>query len=364
MLTTHAQTIPYEKLDSISDAISKLQTEANGRGFNDVDKHYEISFPTENFRILFSDQLAYKTVYKKLDEKEILVFTENIDLSEATGIIKQTSYTNIIGIKLYFPKGYLKSQIFENGILTNTVTEDYLEFYTKIEQREQLYKSILDACNILQIAKGSTTKEKIVEEDKDYSSLSNENFTKKYPNSLKTMQAKLFIKQKEEERLEKERLETLKQLKISNFIDSICNVYKFKVRMKETEFRNFNSEANNMMTTRNYGDGFGNTTSNVYSQRKNNTLGSSTVSFDKKGELISYTYIIIRGKKNQAELMEYYQEILKQIEAVIPKEFVTKSDNSIKIYYNKKNIEIYYNFLFNPYTNVNEAYIHFLAIDR
>ena len=82
----HASNIPYEKLDSISALVSKLQLRANGLTYNNGYADYELSFAEGNFKILFSTQLAYKSAYKKWNGKEVLFFTENIDLSKATGI--------------------------------------------------------------------------------------------------------------------------------------------------------------------------------------------------------------------------------------------------------------------------------------
>lgn len=195
----NAQTIPYEKLDSISSEISILQLKANDLPYKDAKgNEYEISFSDKNFEILFHNQLAYKSVYKKWDDKEILALTENIDLSKVTAITKHTSFTNVILVKLYFPTGYLKTELFENGILTNTITEEYLEFFTTNLSREKLADSLYDLVVLFKITKGLTTAEKIEEENEYYNSHSEEEFLDKYPLSLKAKQSKLIIKEKEE----------------------------------------------------------------------------------------------------------------------------------------------------------------------
>jgi hypothetical protein len=194
-----AQTIPYEKLDSISSEISKLQLKANDLTYKDAKgNEYEISFSDKNFEVLFHNQLAYKSVYKKWDGKEILALTENIDLSKVTAITKHTSFTDVILVKLYFPTGYLKTQLFENGTLTNTITEEYLEFFTTNKSRDLLGEGLLDLVVLFKITKGLTTAEKIEEENEYYKSHSEEEFLDKYPLSLKAKQSKLIIKEKEE----------------------------------------------------------------------------------------------------------------------------------------------------------------------
>jgi hypothetical protein len=207
-LSLQAQTIPYEKLDSISSEISKLQLKANNLPYKDAKgNEYEISFSDKNFEVFFYNQLAFKSVYKKWDGKEILALTENIDLSKVTAITKHTSFTDVVLIKLYFPTGYLKTQLFENGILTNTITEEYLEFFTTNSSREKLANSLYDLVVLFKITKGLTTEEKMTEERIDYTALSKEDFLKKYPNSLLAKQAQLIIKEKEDKQKNKIELE-------------------------------------------------------------------------------------------------------------------------------------------------------------
>lgn len=208
IFSSKAQTIPSEKLDSISSEISKLQLKANNLTYKDAKgNEYEISFSDKNFEVLFHNQLAFKSVYKKRDGKEILALTENIDLAKVTAITKHTSYTDVILVKLYFPTGYLKTQLFENGILTNTITEEYLEFFTTNLSREKLANSLYDLVVLFKITKGLTTAEKIEEENEYYKSHSEEESLDKYPLSLKAKQSKLIIKEKEVKQKNKIELE-------------------------------------------------------------------------------------------------------------------------------------------------------------
>ena len=101
-------------------------------------------------------------------------------------------------VKLYFPTGYLKTQLFENGTLTNTITEEYLEFFTTNKSRDLLGEGLIDLVVLFKITKGLTTAEKIEEENEYYKSHSEEEFLDKYPLSLKAKQSKLIIKEKEE----------------------------------------------------------------------------------------------------------------------------------------------------------------------
>ncbi len=253
----HASNIPYEKLDSISALVSKLQLRANGLTYNNGYADYELSFAEGNFKILFSTQLAYKSAYKKWNGKEVLFFTENIDLSKATGITWEVLGNSIIDVKLYFPKGLLKTQLFDNGAFVNTTNDDYLEFFSNDQSGDMLFNSLNDVCALFKIAAGLATEKKIADENRDWTALSETAFVNKYPSALRAKQANYSLTQKEEKkreearieneyvekiRIEKEIEENSIKLKASRFIDSLCTKYNFKRGLTESEFISFNPE--------------------------------------------------------------------------------------------------------------------------
>lgn len=123
-----AQNISYEKLDSISSSISKLQLQANNLVYNDGKDDFILNFPENNFQLLYSTGKAQRVVYKKKGDTEYLYLTENIDLTKAFDIY-QALYPGLAGVfRLTFPEG-VKTQVYTNGIYTNTITEYYLEFF-------------------------------------------------------------------------------------------------------------------------------------------------------------------------------------------------------------------------------------------
>jgi len=86
------------------------------------------------------NQLAIKSEYKKGGGREVLALTENIDFSKATAV-KNMAYGGLAGtIRVVFPKDYLKTQLFENGILLSTVNESFLEFFYDKANQEQIKK--------------------------------------------------------------------------------------------------------------------------------------------------------------------------------------------------------------------------------
>lgn len=125
---TKAQKIPYEKLDEISASISKLQLQANNLVYNDGKEDYILSFPENNFQILYSSGKAQRAVYKKKGDTEYLYLTENIDLTKANIFYKE-QYPGVIGVcRMSFENG-VQTQIYINGKYTETKSEKYLDFY-------------------------------------------------------------------------------------------------------------------------------------------------------------------------------------------------------------------------------------------
>lgn len=87
-----------------------------------------MNFPEDNFQILYSNGKAQKVVIKKNNKSEFLFLTENIDLTKVSEIY-QAIYPGIAGVlRMSFPEG-VKTQVYENGTFTKTITEYYLEFF-------------------------------------------------------------------------------------------------------------------------------------------------------------------------------------------------------------------------------------------
>ena len=123
-----AQKIPYEELDSISTNISKLQLQANNLVYNDGKEDYILSFPENNFQILYSTGKAQRAVYKKKGDTEYLYVTENIDLAKAYDF-HQELYPGPAGVlRLNFPEG-VQTQVYKNGVYHHAITEYSLEFF-------------------------------------------------------------------------------------------------------------------------------------------------------------------------------------------------------------------------------------------
>lgn len=134
-----AQKVPFEILEKFSKEINILQKNANGKIYTDGKTYYEVTFPETSFDVSFHNQLATKVVYKKGKGKEIMAITENIDLSKAQDI-KDMAFGGTAGtMRIYFPKNTIKTQLYENGELINTINEAYVEiFYDKSSDNDKL----------------------------------------------------------------------------------------------------------------------------------------------------------------------------------------------------------------------------------
>lgn len=207
-----AQNIPYEKLEEFSTSISNLQSKANGLSYSDGSANYEISFPDENFQISFSNQLATNAVYKKLDDREFMELTENIDLSKVISVTILSTEKNVSQISLTFPANSLKTQIFEEGVLLETKELTTLVLFTN-DEPQKLYGEIIKLCNYLKKEAGTFSYD-VEELATIWETASNKNaistlqsFRYKYMSTLYDDQAKIKIKKLEDEELkEKNRL--------------------------------------------------------------------------------------------------------------------------------------------------------------
>ncbi len=189
----YAQHISYESVDSLNTAISNLQSTAENTIYFDGVDEYTLSFPEQNFGLLLHSMAAYHSVYQQWDGGMSLAVTENIDLTKATNITYKSSPLKATVIRLYFPPGYLKTQYFEDGRVTNTVSQEFLPFYCSADPQNigSLYASILRLYFSLKIAKGEYTQAEVETMGNAFSKTVNEHskeayasFLQLYPNSI------------------------------------------------------------------------------------------------------------------------------------------------------------------------------------
>ncbi len=323
-----AQSVPYEKLDSISNEISKLQLEANGLIYDQNNSHYEISFPKENFRVTYYNKLASRAVYKKENGKELLYLTENIDLSNAIGLTSEINKDNLIVDKIFFPIGFLKTQIFENGKLINTINENSLPFfYKKTKNFERQFYLLFDICSTISIEKGLFTKSKLNEQKADFKLLPPDKFIKYYPNSLLSMEAEEIIENKTNNELNEYN-------RVQSLMDSLCQLYKFKRGLTENEFISYNTEASKIIRPSKrtqYNDGH-----TLMYWRQNKRLGINIIDFT-DGIVSRYEEMLVE-EKGDKKSKSYFTELLNDVKTNIPADYFRHYINEDNTY---QSLEIY-----------------------
>ncbi len=219
----NGQEVTFEKLDSVSNYISKKQFELNVKSYSENNKTTKISFSEENFTINYSDLLATASVYKMTNNIEMMELVENIDLSKVTAIKIISLNYDLQSYQLSFPNNSIELQVYEDGVLKEKrkVSEIYL--YGN-DSRTNLFNEIVQICHILKKKKkvsGSEYNNPQMSKDWYGAKLANtvtvyDAFLNKYPNSLYNGEINVLLNlkkkqiQEEKDRLEKIRLEKLR----------------------------------------------------------------------------------------------------------------------------------------------------------
>lgn len=240
-----AQT-PYPTLDSLASRIRQLQLKANNISYTaDDGKTYKISFSDDNFGVLSHNRLAYSSVYKEADGKELLQILENVDLSTATSLeIKEAG--KIVVISLRFPPGQLKPTLLENGAVVSSPDVGILDFFCKSDaaaDRNSLYNLVAHLTNKMKEEKGLLAEGKADDLAKKWASVSRTTypqtlasyagFLNDNPNSLYSREAaRILTLEKERKQLEDKRVREAKAMQ--------QQIYDL-ARVGDQSFRNYNS---------------------------------------------------------------------------------------------------------------------------
>ncbi len=246
---SYGQKVPYEKLEAFSKEISQLQFEANGKTYNDGTNNIEISFPEENFTVSLYSPVATNVVYKKSGGKELMYLTENILISWVAGFTSEIIDNNIIVWKINFGKFYVTTQIFEDGKLIDTTIKNELLLYSYLNKNLKatdptFFNSFSELCNTMKKSIDMITDKELESENKDWKDekITRAEFAKKHPNSVRTMQAKNIIANKEKARLKKGEEEFMKynpsNFKLGLSVEDTKKEYpllKLKINNDETD---------------------------------------------------------------------------------------------------------------------------------
>ncbi|RYD95775.1 MAG: hypothetical protein EOP50_07485, partial [Sphingobacteriales bacterium] len=139
--------LPVPKQVSLAKLVCLLESEAEGKTYNDGKNDYTLSFPEESFGFDFQSGRAWKAVYKTSGSDTYLAITENIDLAKVTGFTWDGSATR--RVLMHFPKGTLRTAVSKNGGAVYMIDEHYLEFFCT--QDLKLLLPLAEACHRLMV---------------------------------------------------------------------------------------------------------------------------------------------------------------------------------------------------------------------
>lgn len=112
-------------------------------------------------------------------------------------------------------------------------------------------------------------------------------------------------------------------LLVKNIIDSLCKVYKFKRGLSENEFRNYNTEAKQLIPLGGaaYGTGRG-------KPRNDKTPGAHTYYFEMYRPVTRFEYILLGEPHANTKMLAFYNEQLNYYKRRIPAKYLHLSTNN------------------------------------
>lgn len=102
------------------------------------------------------------------------------------------------------------------------------------------------------------------------------------------------------------------KIKVTAFIDSISNVYKFEAGMKKEEFKNYNPEAAKYLSKNKMNSLISGGIA-AFNSKTPKSNSPTQIIFDENDELEKYKYSIVITKKNKLEVINQYNNIVSQI---------------------------------------------------
>lgn len=291
-LTATAQKMPFEKLDSLSQNISRLVKATDRMLFVNEGTPVTLGYPEDTFVVYASNRSAMLANYFTVGDDDFLYLIENADLSKATGISLMAIDANLGEVKLFYPKNYLKAVSYKDGKVFQTGQPDALEFYVKLDPTKssddnfhEMFFAVYDLTMALKAEKKLVTAEQAALEKNDYLILKPAEFIAKYPNSILIQQVK--------QNLEGEK-EALKKAQV--YLDEFAAGYGFKLGQPIAEFRKLDSTMEKKLNSSNEEStsSYGNTPLVKYYVigKKANFYDDAHVYFDKQDQMFQLLYTL------------------------------------------------------------------------
>lgn len=150
-----AQSVASTEVQKFCKEVNEIQLSLDGKNFNDPasNKTYRITFPKENFNVLFSSGLGFKAEYKAL-ESDVLYVTEGIDFSTAKDVITKptNSKSDLQIIEILFQQESILTKSIEKGKVGNTINSDRMVFYyllSDVTQKNKLVSALKGLVKLL-----------------------------------------------------------------------------------------------------------------------------------------------------------------------------------------------------------------------
>jgi|GEM_PF-3033888 len=342
-LTAHGK-VPYTTLDSLCTLIKAFQANTEGRSHTDQSGHYQVSFPGDHFNVLSYNRLAYHAICKKFDNKELLLVTQNIDLTKVTAVVLPRFKNGFGPIELWFPEGYLKTEVYEAGRLVTTTSPRLLEFFTTNDKggatdRKDYaywkhYKTLAHLCHLMQMEKGLIDEEYVKKIDKRFNEFLTKqsySFAEQVLSEYKQEKIVPLYLDEVRETYEYYRNEDEKALK---FIDSLCLLYKFKPHLNEKAFGNYNTEAREKVMYRNAYHLSNAPISMYYASSKREKSGPWSMIVN-NNIVTDYIYLLEYNFQNQYKTVNFYEALVNQLKEKVPRQYIKTSpqlSNQIFVY--------------------------------
>lgn len=319
----------YHTLDSLASIIRKNHNTLNGMTFSDDKESYQISFPQDNFNILASNHMAYHSVYKQENGKELLYLTENIDFAKAAYVDVGYVHNDKIvwSYKAIFPKGYLQTKVIEDGQVLRTESPDYLEFYIYVDAQKHsttgsrrnrtnwvAIRTLGELCYLLKAEQGmistemaATITERFNEllDDRTKDTALRKRYLDNFPNSMYYQTVKRTYE-----------LYTV-LIPTGDFISGLFQQYKYKRGLTYEEFREYNPNATNVLTVRSQTQDI-----TTYMRDGGDVTVGPAFAMVKNGKVIYYGYYNTVTKGTSSATETEFKDWVKKIKQAVPAEVI------------------------------------------
>ena len=177
IIPTSAQNnvISYEKIDEISNQISKILYNANGIQIKNNNDTGPLTYTRNGFKIYYPKNLATYGYYYN----NILYAYDDIDLTKVDHINVSND-----AILMKFPQKSIRVGIYNGENYSEKYDSEIVLYYKNAKDRDQLLQALFNTVHTLRVSKGNNSTYDTSKEWSDFISMDLPSFNKKYPRSI------------------------------------------------------------------------------------------------------------------------------------------------------------------------------------